>query len=293
MRTEPGPNRGEIARAPRTGKTQRSRTVLSASRRTELTAHYPDLLASRIEEYGLQRVHTLVIWTKDPRNLLLHPRLNGVASSVPQVFVHWTVTGLGGSLLEPFVPPAETVLPFLPQLVDWLGGPERLHWRYDPLLEARMGERSIGNLDLELFSALGAVFARQGVATVHTSFVTLYPKVLRRFAAAGLVPSEPSREEQEEFLAQMACCAGALGMQVLTCNQPGFPRRACIDGELLTRLHPLGEPCSTRRARGQRKLCGCTESYDLCHYLRCPNGCLYCYAQPSNPTALEDPAPES
>lgn len=260
---------------------RRLKTVLSASRRTELTAHYPDLLAHRIEEFGLHRVHTLVIWSKDPRNLLRHRRLHEVVSAIPQVFVHWTMTGLGGTLLEPGVPRPGILLPFLPELTAWLGGPERLHWRYDPLLEVRWKNRTLGNLDPEVFAGLAQEFARHGVATVHTSFATLYPKVVRRFANAGLVAREPSPGQQEELLDALAERAARLGLRMLTCNHPGHPRKACIDGELLSRLHPQGEPCSTRRARGQRTLCGCTESYDLCHYLRCPNGCLYCYAQPS------------
>ncbi len=70
-------------------------------------------------------------------------------------------------------------------------------------------------------------------------------------------------------------------MEMLTCCEPSLPVQRCIDGALLARLHPTGEPCKTERARGQRKLCGCTVSLDVGHYLPCPNGCVYCYAHPA------------
>ena len=280
-----------MTRPPKTAPGEQSRTALSASRRTEMVAHYPDRLAEAIEAFGRQRVHSLVVWTKDPRNLLEHGRLCQVASSLPQTFVHWTVTGLGGSALEPNVPPAEALLPLLPKLIEWLGSPERLHWRFDPLVEVNGSEGSLGNVDLELFRRLAQEFAREGIGVVRTSFVTLYPKVVRRLAAAGLAPRDFTLEERVRLLAGMGEIAASLGMQLLTCceplgvcppGKPGFPRQACIDGRLLARLHPQREPCSQRRARGQRPLCGCTESFDVGHYLRCPNGCLYCYAQPAS-----------
>jgi DNA repair photolyase len=258
-----------------------ARTVLSASRRTELVAHYPDRLAAALEAFGPERVHTLVVWTKDPRNLLAHPRLRDLAGRLPQTFVHWTVTGLGGSALEPNVPAPEALLPVLPGLIEWLGSPRRLQWRFDPLVEVSRAGQTLGNLDLELFGRLAGEFASRGVEVVRTSFVTLYPKVRRRLAAAGLTAREFQAGERAGFLARMRELACRVGMQVLTCCEPGVPRESCIDGRLLAELHPAREPCSQRRARDQRPRCGCTESFDLGYYLRCPNGCLYCYAQPA------------
>ena len=262
-------------------KAQDSKTVLSASRRTEMVGHYPDRLADAILAFGPERVHSLVVWTKDPRNLLTHHRLRQVASDLPQTFVHWTVTGLGGSPLEPRVPTPEVLLPSLPELVQWLGSPERLQWRFDPLLEVSGGDRTVSNVNLQLFRRLAEAFAGAGVTVVRTSFVTLYPKVTRRLAAAGLAPREFPPRERARFLDEMGKAAASLGMEVFTCCEPGFSRQACIDGRLLARLHPRRAACSLRRARGQRPLCGCTESFDIGHYLRCPNGCLYCYAQPA------------
>jgi len=116
---------------------------------------------------------------------------------------------------------------------------------------------------------------------VHTSFVTPYRKVTRRLAAAGIELEEQSADAQTRFLHNLSAIAAASGLELITCSQPGFPVRRCIDGELLASLHPTGEPCRTDRARGQRSRCGCTASLDIGRYLPCPNRCLYCYAHPA------------
>jgi len=257
------------------------RPVLSASRRTELLGHYPDLFATRLEEIGPNRVHSIVVWTKDPSNLLHHARLRAALSQVGQVFLHWTVTGLGGSFLEPCVPPPDAQLALLDPVVAFVGDPRRIHWRYDPLISVTRGDARLTNLDVDLFRSLADAFSRAGIPAVHTSFVTPYRKVTRRLTAAGIELEEQSADAQTRFLHELAAVAAEAGLELITCSQPGFPRRRCVDGELLTSLHPTGEPCRTDRARGQRELCGCTASLDIGRYLPCPNRCLYCYAHPA------------
>lgn len=262
------------------GRTQRKQ-VLSASRRTELLGHYPDVFAARLEEIGAARVHSVVVWSKDPRHLLSHARLREALRGVGQLFLQWTVTGLGGTLLEPDVPAAEEQCALLPEMVSFLGDSRRLHWRYDPLIAVRRGGERVSNLDLSLFRQLAEAFARHGVPAVHTSFATAYPKVLRRMQAAGVELERPDPAARARVLEGMEAAAGALGLRLIACCEPGRPVGRCIDGALLSALHPEGEPCRTDRPRGQRERCGCTASLDIGHYLPCPNRCLYCYAHPA------------
>jgi len=265
----------------RAAPTAKLKKVVSASRRTELLDHYPDHLARRLRQLDPENLHTLVLWTKHPANLLHHPDLRRLLPRVGQLFLHWTITGLGGTFLEPNVPPPDQQLALLDDVVARLGDPRRLHWRYDPLLSARREAERVTNLDLDLFRSLAEPIARAGVPAVHTSFVTLYPKVVRRLAAAGVEVETHHPDARRDFLSRLSQAASDLGLQLLTCCEPGFPRQCCIDGDLLSQLHPTGEPCRTDRARGQRQLCGCTTSLDIGRYLPCPNRCLYCYAHPA------------
>lgn len=258
------------------------KTVISASRRTELVAHYPDYLARRLRQVGTDNIHTVVLWTKDPTNLLTHQDVRKALSNVGQVFVHWTITGLGGTFLEPNVPPPEDQLALLPRVIDYVGDPRRVHWRFDPLVSAGRDGRRVSNVAVDLFRSLAEAVGAVGVPVVHVSFVTMYPKVVRRLAARGVEFEEQSSEKRREFLAQLGAAAAEFGLEVQTCCEPGFPSQGCIDGRLLSELHPAREPCRTDRARNQRKLCGCTASLDIGRYLPCPNRCLYCYAHPAS-----------
>ena len=255
--------------------------VISASRRTELVAHYPDYMVERLRRIGPRNVHTVVVWTKDPTNLLAHEALRAALSEADQVFVHWTVTGLGGTFVEPNVPPPHTQVALLDDIAAFVGDPRRIHWRYDPLVSARRGDERVTNVDLDIFRPLAEAFTRTGVPAVHTSFATVYRKVTRRLAGAGIEFEEYRAEARRGFIAELAGVSAQLGMQLVTCCEPGFSMQRCIDGELLAKLHPANEPCRAEGARDQRKLCGCTISLDIGRYLPCPNRCLYCYAHPA------------
>jgi len=267
--------------SPRQSKSPQVKKVVSASRRTELVAHYPDYLVERLTALNPESIHTVVLWTKDPSNLLAHQKLRATLSRVGQVFVHWTVTGLGGTFLEPSVPPMQEQLLLLDAVIEYVGDPRRVHWRFDPLLSARRGEERLSNVDLNLFRPLAERFSIAGIPTVHVSFVSMYRKVVRRLAAVGVTFEEYDCEMRRQFLSDCAEVASGYGMAIATCCEPGFPVQRCIDGALLTDLHPTNEPCRTERASGQRKLCGCTVSLDVGRYLPCPNRCLYCYAHPA------------
>jgi len=67
---------------------------------------------------------------------------------------------------------------------------------------------------------------------------------------------------------------------MLKCYKPGWPVSHCIDGELLTYLHPKGYRASTKHPAGQKNGCGCTASLDIGRYYACPHGCVYCYGNP-------------
>jgi hypothetical protein len=253
--------------------------VLSASRRTDLVACYPGFLIEKLRDYPPEQVHSLVIWTKNPQNMIIPGALRDTLERYRQLYVHLTMTGLGATVLEPHIPSWETMLQMVPALIALVNGPERISWRFDPIV-CCMAQGNLSS-NIEMFEEIACVMAAAGITACRTSWVEPYRKVLRRLEKKGvrLLPhTAHERKEQRLFLEQTAV---GLGMSLHYCSVEGCPRSSCIDGALLNRLHPDGLVCSIRRAKGQRKLCGCTESIDIGWYSqKCPNGCLYCYAEP-------------
>jgi hypothetical protein len=255
------------------------RIVLSASRRTDLAACYPEFFIEKLRDYPPEQVHSLVIWTKNPRNMIAAGALRQTLERYTQLYVHLTATGLGGTALEPHIPPWEALRQMVPSVIDLVKGPERISWRFDPIIRCMTHGSQISNI--ELFAALARTMAAAGIRTCRTSWVEPYAKVLRRLEKKGLCLEPYTAQERAEHVHLLEQTAAGLGMSLHYCSVEGCGRSSCIDGPLLIRLHPDGMVCSTRRAKGQRRLCGCTESIDIGWYSqKCAHGCLYCYAEP-------------
>jgi len=253
--------------------------VLSASRRTDLAACFPDYFIEKLKDYPPERVHTIVIWTKNPENMLTNKRLRSTLASYRQLYIHLTITGLGGSVLEPHIPVWQDVAGMLSQLVDFTGDVRRITWRFDPIIRAEVKGALFSNIDL--FSPIIEVVSKFGIPLCRTSWVEPYAKVQRRLSKHGVTLSLHSPEERQEHACELTRIAGEHGMNLQFCAMKDFPRSRCIDGKLLSELHPDGLSCSSKRAKGQRPLCGCTQSIDIGWYSqKCSNGCLYCYAEP-------------
>jgi hypothetical protein len=255
---------------------------------------YPeDLVGILGSRYPPERVHSIVLMTKFPEAVLTRP-LAPVLGGYDQVVVQVTVTGLGGTDLEPGVPEPEVVLSRLEDLIDFTGRPERVLLRFDPVLhwrpagESRRGARGSLLSNLPLFAETVRKARAAGVTVVKTSLVTPYPKVVRRFKALGLELVPLSGRTREEVLSTLEAEAAEAGVNLEFCCEPTRTPSACVDAHLLTRLHPRGLPARPDKAAGQRPHCRCAHAVDLAWYSShpCPSGCLYCYANPTGTTRL-------
>jgi DNA repair photolyase len=257
--------------------------VISASRRVDMVSGYRgELMEVLSQDWPPEKVHTVVIWTKNPPALASDTVLKEFLARYDQVFLHLTITGLGGTPLEPAAPPWRDSVAALPALVDFAGSPARIRLRFDPLLKISMADgNTVSNASL--FEEVAGAGVASGVRDVSISWVTSYGKVHRRLAARAMKILDKDPVEMDRLWTYIYGRAEKLGVTLHACCVPGLLRSRCIDGELLNRLHPKGYKCSTRRARDQRRLCGCTESFDVGWYKSCPTGCLYCYANPAVP----------
>lgn len=276
--------------------------IVSASRRTDIPACYPEWLLKRLRQghclvpnpYNPRQVSrislqprdvaALVLWSKNPRPLLDH--YDEMAGAGYFCLLHFTINDYPPEL-EPRLPPlSERIETFR----AWSGrlGPERVIWRYDPVIIS-----SLCNHDHHRESFARLLDALAGhTRRVMVSLLDFYRKTTRRLGQLerrGVTfARQPLQDPRtRELLVWMRERAASYGLRLLSCcedlSAAGIAPGACIDGELLARL---GRPVVPVKDRGQRPACHCTESRDIGVPDTCGHGCRYCYATADDERAL-------
>lgn len=255
---------------------------MSASRRIDMVGTAPGELSSILRtKLQPSHVHTLVVWTKNPGAVMADADLAETLSGYSQLFFHVTITGMGGTRLEPFSPSSSDALASLERLVGVAGLPERVRVRFDPVVHLVRPDGS-RYTNLRHFGDVASVCGRLGIPVIVTSWMECYPKVKKRLERSGIGIDDVSDETVRSDTDFMLERCSALGLKLAGCCTRHLESSKCIDGELFNKLHPLGLKCSVSKARGQRPLCTCSDSRDIGWYTPCAHGCLYCYANPGN-----------
>lgn len=250
--------------------------VISASRRTDLIRWYPDQFLNAMEKYPPAEVHSIVIWTKDPATLIKNGKIRITLAAYDLIYIHYSITGMGGTPLEPGIPDTDKALSMISEVIEIAGGPDKVRLRFDPIVNLDISGEAYSNISS--FEKIAANVSKQGIRDVSVSWVDDYRKVGRRLAENNMKIMEFDRTRQVDYIYNTA---GKYGLTVHACCEEGLPVSRCIDGQLLSDLHPKGERCSRAKAPGQRELCGCTKSIDIGWYSQvCFGACRYCYASP-------------
>jgi DNA repair photolyase len=247
--------------------------IISASRRTDLPRFYPDYLAEKLD--GARNKLAVVLWTKDPVNTYAHSALSN-ALSRHHVVALVTITSMGRSPIEPGVPPWEEATENTRKLVDFLGRPEAVRVRFDPLVYFDDGTSNI-----EAFPVVAKAVRELGIRHIITSFLCLYPQVKKGLVESGIRLIDPPLDRKLADLKKMAQESAELGIALHSCCSPtieGVRPSSCISAEWLSGIY--GVELDNRKDPAQRKTCNCLVSRDIGSYSqRCVGGCIYCYAQ--------------
>lgn len=262
--------------------------IISASRRTDIPAFYGQWLldclkageavvrnpvnpkqASRISLIP-EDVEALVFWTKNPAPMFdLLPEIDAMGYFYYFLF---TLTPYDGSI-EPGVPAKSRMIDVFRRLADTIG-PERVIWRYDPVIMAGTMNHEWHTAEFRNLSGALAGYTRRCIV----SFLDDYRKIRIRIRSLNYVlPDERSMR---------ALVARNDGIELFTCchaedlSHCGILNASCIDRNLIVRLSGRF-PAGKEKDRGQRRHCGCAESRDIGEYDTCRHGCLYCYAMSS------------
>lgn len=267
--------------------------IVSVSRRTDIPALYGAWFMGRLQEgFALVRnpynpsrisrvslssdiVDCLVFWSKNPAPML--PLLPKVKAMGYPFCVQFTLTGYGADM-EPGLPTRQERRDTFCRLVDMIG-PERVVWRYDPvILNAEYSVSRHAAMFEELADALHG-YTRRCVF----SFVDMYRK--NRTRMRGVVDPSVDDAARRVLVVNMAETAKAHGMRLAACSEEldwralDVEPSACIDKQWIESA--VGLSLRVGKDANQRKKCGCMESVDIGAYDSCSHACRYCYANKS------------
>ncbi len=263
--------------------------IISASRRTDIPAYYSDWFFNRIKEgfvyvrnpMNFHRISKIslspdvvdgiVFWTKNPIPML--GRLDEL-KEYPFYF-QFTLTAYANDVEVSLPSKNDVLIPAFQRLADKIG-PERVIWRYDPML---INKTYTQEYHIEYFEKL-ARRLHDCTEKCIISFIDLYRNTVHH--AGELELAEGSEQCQQEMAKALADIAHGYGLCMEACAEPidfsqyGIGRARCIDDTLLQSIS--GYPLKIEKDRNQRKECGCVSSIDIGMYNTCKNGCRYCYA---------------
>lgn len=264
--------------------------IISASRRTDIPALYPEWFVNRLRAgevmvpnpYNRKKVKRIVLspekvdcvafWTKNPEPML--PFLKEIDDMGYQYYFQMTITDYEEEMETNLPSTAESMATFL--LVSDKLGKERMDWRFDPIL---LTEKYTIPYHLEKFEMM-CEWLHGATTRCILSFFDSYK---------GGCFLEPEREEIEELAEGLSKIAGKYNLPLYTCAEKidlsryGIQHGACIDRDRIRRL--IGYKLDLKKDPGQRKECMCAESVDIGVYDTCIQGCRYCYATGSPESA--------
>ena len=272
--------------------------IISASRRTDIPAFYATWFMNRVRAGACtvpnpfnprqvsrislrpEDVEVIVFWTRNARPLMAS--LDELDARGHRYYFQYTILDYP-RLLETKTPPVEAAIETFRQLSERVG-PERVIWRYDPILFSSLTDAAFHR---KRFAWIAAQL-RGCTERVVISVVDVYRKVqsrLRNLVAQGVTIPDQTPEKVPDFdglMHSLVETATRCEMEIVSCAEEldltgyGVQPGKCIDDALIARI--FGLRLDLKKDSGQRDACGCVTSRDIGMYDSCLFGCQYCYA---------------
>ena len=271
--------------------------IISASYRTDIPAFYGFWFLGRLRNgyctvtnpwsgkastiaLTPDAVDGFVFWT---RNLHpFEPHLAEIKRHAPFV-VQYTITNYP-RLLDAGTPAAAHAVDDICRAAHNYGRSAVVS-RYDPILISNL---TPVDWHLHNFRTLSTKL-EGSVDEVVVSFVHFYRKTTRNLKRItteyGLAIHDPTPEEKQRLVAELATICSEFGITLTVCSQPEYASgnaAQCIDADRLSRV---ADRTVTAAVKGNRPGCMCHEARDIGAYDTCPHGCVYCYAVRSRDAA--------
>ena len=198
-----------------------------------------------------------------------------------KIILHLTVTGMGSTRIEPFVPSPQTTLEKLQKLINGGFPTDHIVLRVDPIVPTIKGLNTATSV-LRLFRGLG-------IKRVRISFLDNYKHVRERFKEIGVElyngEFHAPLKERLKCLTAIKYCAEECGYETVeACGEPGIDSIPCLSQKDIDILG-LTDDITLEGSKGQRNSCHCPSNKKELLKIKphkCNNGCLYCYWKDEN-----------
>lgn len=191
--------------------------------------------------------------------------------------LHHTVTGMGGSKVEPFVPTVEQSVKKLKKLINGGFPVNQIVLRIDPIIPTEKGIDTALNV-IASFSGLG-------IERLRLSFLDMYKHVKDRFNNQNIkLPYETFHADKDiryKAFDTLETHAYLFGYQIIQlCGEPDFATTPCIS-QMDIDILGLTDKIKLEGSKEQRSTCGCPgNKKELIvggkpH--QCEHKCLYCF----------------
>jgi DNA repair photolyase len=251
--------------------------IISASRRTDLPAFYPEETIKNIIKLCNENKqlltpspipqHGVVFWTKNPDPII--PYLHQLDNLNIVYYFQYTLNDYPE--LEPNVPSLDNRIDTYNKLGKLIGY-DKIKIRFDPILVS-------SNPPLPIDTVLNRYYEISQLLSMETkditfSFVDYYPKLPQRIKT--LTQSEINYAIQF-FIDKIGdrynlySCAESI-------SNPYIKPNRCIDPDVFISMG-MKLPDINEKDKTQRLLCKCYPSKDIGEYRSCKHKCVYCYAK--------------
>lgn len=272
--------------------------IISASRRTDIPAFYPDWFINRLKAGFLlvrnpmnriqvsritltpDTVDCIVFWTKNPLPILRYLHLIDRYN----YYFHFTITPYDSSI-EMNLPKKSELIETFKRLSDAIG-PERVIWRYDPVFYTG---RYDYNFHLRSFEKLAGALSGYTERCMY-SFLTVYKKCEKNMKEISF--SRPGINDIIKLSESFSEISASSKIKLQTCAENidltdfAISGGKCIDDELITRMS--GRKLAIPKDQNQREACRCVSSIDIGAYNTCTHRCIYCYANYDHDQAMRN-----
>jgi len=215
-------------------------------------------------------VDCIVFWSKNPKPMMEKLHL------INDYFYYFQFT------LNPYEQDIEINLPFKKEIIETFKklsdmiGPEKVIWRYDPIL---LNDKYNIPYHIDNFEKFASILGGYTEKVIF-SFIDFYKRITENIRLINAF--EITTEEKNILAENFSKIAKENNLLIDTCaenidlSKYGISHARCIDDRLIAKI--TGYNFMAEKDKNQRLECGCVKSVDIGEYNSCSNGCIYCYA---------------